>query len=128
VGVVQGIESNHREQGSAAKGSTVAVKIVNEKNPTLTFGRQFDAACPLYSRISRQSIDALKEHFKSDLGNDDWKLVIELKKVCESRSSDLESQLRRAAAQAHISCRPSLSLLADIRYPLMEKVQAQSRE
>ena len=36
---------------------------------------------PVYSRISRESIDALKSHFKDELSNDDWRLVIDLKKV-----------------------------------------------
>ena len=35
----------------------------------------------VYSRITRESIDALKSHFKDELSNDDWRLVIDLKKV-----------------------------------------------
>ena len=35
----------------------------------------------LVSRISRKSINLLKEHFKDDLGKDDWRLVLKLKKV-----------------------------------------------
>jgi translation initiation factor 5B len=33
------------------------------------------------SRISRESIDALKDHFKDDMTKDDWRLVIKLKKM-----------------------------------------------
>lgn len=64
VGRVTGIENNHKEVTSAKKGLSVSVKITNEANPTLTYGRQFDHTHALYSKISRASIDALKEFFK----------------------------------------------------------------
>ena len=35
----------------------------------------------LVSRISRKSIDLLKEHFKDDMGRDDWRLIVKLKKT-----------------------------------------------
>lgn len=35
----------------------------------------------LVSRISRESINVLKEHFRDELGKEDWRLVIKLKKV-----------------------------------------------
>ena len=81
VGTVTSIESNGREQETAKKGTSVAVKIVNETNPTITYGRQFDASHSLYSTLSRQSIDALKLNFKDKLENEDWRLVVKLKKV-----------------------------------------------
>ncbi|KAL7470923.1 hypothetical protein ACHAXS_013117 [Conticribra weissflogii] len=81
VGIVTSIESNGREQETARKGSSVAIKIVNETNPTITYGRQFDASHSLYSTLSRASIDALKLHFKEKLENEDWRLVVKLKKV-----------------------------------------------
>jgi len=81
VGVVTSIECNGREQETAKKGSSVAIKIVNETNPTITYGRQFDASHSLYSQLSRASIDALKLHFKDKLENEDWRLVVKLKKV-----------------------------------------------
>ena len=81
VGNVTSIESNGREQQTARKGSSVACKIVNEGNPTITYGRQFDSSNMLYSKLTRESIDALKAHFKEQLENEDWRLVIKLKKV-----------------------------------------------
>lgn len=81
VGVVTSIECNGREQETAKKGTSVAIKIVNETNPTITYGRQFDASHSLYSQLSRASIDALKLHFKDKLENEDWRLVVKLKKV-----------------------------------------------
>jgi len=81
VGNVTSIEMNGREQETARKGASVAIKIVNEHNPTITYGRQFDASHSLYSTLSRASIDALKTNFKEKLENEDWRLVVKLKKV-----------------------------------------------
>lgn len=81
VGKVTSIESNGREQETARKGASVAVKIVNESNPNITYGRQFDATHSLYSTLTRASIDALKENFRDKLENEDWHLVVKLKKV-----------------------------------------------
>merc|ERR1711862_371228 len=81
IGKVTSIESNGREQETARKGASVAAKIVNEGNPTLTYGRQFDATHMLYSTLTRESIDALKLNFKDALENEDWRLVVKLKKV-----------------------------------------------
>lgn len=81
VGKVTSIESNGREQQTAKKGSSVAIKIVNEGNPNITYGRQFDATHSLYSTLTRASIDALKTNFKDALENEEWRLVVKLKKV-----------------------------------------------
>eukprot|EP00980_Cylindrotheca_fusiformis_P004120 scaffold894_cov153-Cylindrotheca_fusiformis.AAC.16 len=81
VGKVTSIESNGREQNTAKKGVSVAIKIHNEANPNITYGRQFDASHLLYSTLSRASIDALKANFKDALENEDWRLVVKLKKV-----------------------------------------------
>ena len=81
VGKVTSIEMNGREQNTARKGMSVAIKIVNEGNPNITYGRQFDASHSLYSTLTRASIDALKANFKDKLENDDWRLVVKLKKV-----------------------------------------------
>jgi translation initiation factor 5B len=81
IGKVDSIECNGKEQETARKGTSVACKIVNESNPTMTYGRQFDASNMLYSNLTRASIDALKTHFKDQLETEDWRLVVKLKKV-----------------------------------------------
>jgi translation initiation factor 5B len=81
VGRVTRMEINHKEVSVAKKGTQVAIRIENESNPTITFGRQFDHNNPLYSKISRQSIDACKEFFSDEMTKDDWMLTIKLKKV-----------------------------------------------
>lgn len=93
---VTSIENNHKEVPQAKKGTSVAVKIVNESNPNIMYGRHFDANSALYSKVSRASIDALKEFFKrytlaftvhtntyfcSDVSKEEWQLIIKLKSV-----------------------------------------------
>jgi translation initiation factor 5B len=47
------------------------------------FGRHFDMEDELVSRITRQSIDLLKENYRDDLSTEEWKLVVKLKKLFE---------------------------------------------
>lgn len=61
--------------------TTQPSQIENDKNPNIAYGRHFTAEHPVYSRLTRESIDALKAHFRDELATDDWRLVIELKKV-----------------------------------------------
>lgn len=63
VGKVTSIENNHKEVPVAKKGTSVSIKIECD-NSTMTYGRQFDHTNALYSKITRQSIDALKQFFK----------------------------------------------------------------
>jgi len=81
VGKVVSIQNNHREVTSAKKGTSVSIKLSNEANPNITYGRQFDHTNSLYSKLSRASIDALKEYFKDEMTKEDWTLVIRLKTV-----------------------------------------------
>lgn len=81
IGKVTSIECNGKQTEIARKGASVAIKISNESNPNLTYGRQFDATHSLYSTLTRASIDALKLNFKDKLDNEEWKLVVKLKKV-----------------------------------------------
>jgi translation initiation factor 5B len=62
-GKVTSIENNHREVESAKKGTSVSIKIACD-NSTMTYGRQFDHTNALYSKLTRASIDALKQFFK----------------------------------------------------------------
>lgn len=45
------------------------------------YGRHLEEDDTLYSAISRKSIDTLKEFFRSDVSQDEWKLIMELKKL-----------------------------------------------
>jgi len=43
------------------------------------YGRQLEEKDTLYSLVSRASIDCLKEFYRDEMTQDDWKLVIKLK-------------------------------------------------
>ena len=79
LGKVQSIEREHKTIQSCKKGQSkggIAIKIDSQKQ----VGRHFTERDLLYSRVTRKSIDVLKESFRDDVSTDEWKLVIELKK------------------------------------------------
>ncbi len=55
----------------------MAVKIEGPNQPM--YGRHLEEKDMLYSLISRQSIDTLKEYYRSDVSNDEWALIKKLK-------------------------------------------------
>lgn len=66
------------------KGQEVCVKIepIPGESPKM-YGRHFEATDILVSKISRQSIDVLKDWFRDEMQKSDWQLIVELKKVFE---------------------------------------------
>ncbi|GAB4816828.1 hypothetical protein N2152v2_003874 [Parachlorella kessleri] len=83
LGRIASMEKDHKAVDTAKKGDAVAMKI-EATNPTESqrlYGRHFDFKDELVSKISRKSINVLKEMFRDDMGKDDWKLVIKLKKT-----------------------------------------------
>ncbi|KAL8660323.1 MAG: hypothetical protein Q9202_006665 [Teloschistes flavicans] len=78
LGRVQSIERDHKQIPICKKGQpSVAVKIEGPNQPM--YGRQLEEKDTLYSMISRQSIDTLKEFYRSEVSNDEWALVKKLK-------------------------------------------------
>lgn len=84
LGIVTSIENNHKTVETARKGQEICIKIepIPGDAPKM-FGRHFDEKDMLVSKISRQSIDACKDHFRDDLMKTDWQLMVELKKLFE---------------------------------------------
>uniref|UniRef100_UPI00358E32CC eukaryotic translation initiation factor 5B-like isoform X2 n=1 Tax=Myxine glutinosa TaxID=7769 RepID=UPI00358E32CC len=82
IGVVGGIEINHKPVDVARKGQEVCVKIdaMSGETPKM-YGRHFEATDFLVSKISRDSINALKDWFRDDMQKSDWQLILELKKT-----------------------------------------------
>lgn len=68
---------------TAVAGQSVAMKIeaCNTEQGSRLYGRHFDHTDPLISKISRESINALKAHFADQMSKEDWRLVVKLKKV-----------------------------------------------
>ena len=84
IGRISGLQKNHEDVKEAKKGDEVAVKIEMEKGgQNIIVGRQFDQTHQLVSKLSRESIDQLKANFKEDLTDEDWRLVIKLKKILD---------------------------------------------
>lgn len=80
LGTVLSIEANKKPQPFArANTGSVAVKISNDGS--VSYGRHFDDQSNIVSLISRDSIDALKLHFKDEMTQDDWRTCIKLKKL-----------------------------------------------
>lgn len=84
IGIVTSIEVNHKQVEVARKGQEVCIKIepIPGESPKM-YGRHFEATDFLVSKISRQSIDALKNWFRDEMQKSDWQLIMELKKTFE---------------------------------------------
>lgn len=82
IGTVTSIERNHEQVELAKTGEEVCIKIENTTGeaPRL-YGRHFTHEDALVSRISRETIDVCKTHFRDDLSKADWQLIVQLKKV-----------------------------------------------
>ncbi|PJF18167.1 Elongation factor, GTP-binding domain-containing protein [Paramicrosporidium saccamoebae] len=83
IGRVTSIEANHKPLPEVRRGGpSVAIKIEHASyEPARMVGRHFGEKDELVSKISRASIDVLKENFRNDLNKEDWALVVKLKKV-----------------------------------------------
>ncbi|KAF2127727.1 hypothetical protein P153DRAFT_368291 [Dothidotthia symphoricarpi CBS 119687] len=80
LGRVTSIERDHKQIQVCKRGQpSVAVKIEGPNQPM--YGRHLEENDTLYSAISRKSIDTLKEFFRNDVSQDEWKLIMELKKL-----------------------------------------------
>lgn len=84
IGRVTSIQSNHVEKEVAVAGDEVCIKIENTSSDApKMIGRHFEITDTLISHISRESIDACKDHFRDDLEKSDWQLTVELKKILQ---------------------------------------------
>ncbi|EGD81768.1 eukaryotic translation initiation factor 5B [Salpingoeca rosetta] len=81
IGVVSSMQFEHKEVDLAKKGQEVSIKIEPVSGEKKMVGRHFDVEDELVSRISRDSIDAVKNYFREDLSKEDWRLMARLKSV-----------------------------------------------
>lgn len=82
IGRISTIEHDHKTVEQARKGDEICIKIEHcSSDAAKLYGRHFDHNDLLYSRITRKSIDVMKDHFRDDMETDDWKLMIDLKKI-----------------------------------------------
>ncbi|KAJ2849683.1 eukaryotic translation initiation factor 5B [Coemansia brasiliensis] len=85
LGRVAGIEVNRKpvnivKRGTANAGFTVRIDQPNSSN-LKTYGRHFDETDLIYSRITRASIDVLKESFRDELNKETRATLVKIKKV-----------------------------------------------
>ncbi|KAJ2871402.1 eukaryotic translation initiation factor 5B, partial [Coemansia aciculifera] len=83
LGKVTAIKVNDKpvdivRKGKAGAGFTIRIESTTQGHDK-KYGRHFDEDDLLYSRLTRDSIDVLKESFRDDLTTEEWKLVINLK-------------------------------------------------
>lgn len=84
LGRVASIEANHKSVTVAKQGQEICIKILPTPGEApKMYGRHFDETDMLVSKISRQSIDAVKDHFREEMSKQDWRLMVELKKQFE---------------------------------------------
>ncbi|GFP79004.1 eukaryotic translation initiation factor 5b [Phtheirospermum japonicum] len=83
IGRIASIENNHKPVDYAKKGQKVAIKIIgsNPDEQQKMFGRHFEMEDELVSKISRNSLDALKENYADDLSVEEKRLLFKLKKL-----------------------------------------------
>ncbi|XP_071951297.1 eukaryotic translation initiation factor 5B-like [Antedon mediterranea] len=84
LGFVTSLEVNHKQVQVVPTGQEVCIKIepVPSEAPRL-YGRHFTHEDVLVSKISRESIDAVKNYFREEMNKPDWLVMIELKKLFE---------------------------------------------
>ncbi|KAM6893152.1 eukaryotic translation initiation factor 5B [Lycodopsis pacificus] len=84
IGIVTSIEMNHKSVESAKKGQEICIKVeaVPGEAPKM-YGRHFEGTDIIVSKITRASIDALKNWFRDEMQKTDWQLIMELKKTFE---------------------------------------------
>jgi len=90
IGKIASMELNHKEVKSAKAGQSVAMKI-EPRTPSESsrlYGRHFDHKDQLVARMTRESIDMLKESFREELSKDDWRLVVQLKTKQEQATGE----------------------------------------
>eukprot|EP01126_Amoeba_proteus_P034745 TRINITY_DN3473_c0_g2_i12.p1 TRINITY_DN3473_c0_g2~~TRINITY_DN3473_c0_g2_i12.p1 ORF type:complete len:366 (-),score=97.10 TRINITY_DN3473_c0_g2_i12:106-1203(-) len=83
LGKITKIERDHKTLEEAREGEDVCVEITqSEDKQQYMFGRQFDHEDELYSKITRESLDALRDWFPEVCKEKEiYKLLLKLKKV-----------------------------------------------
>lgn len=115
LGRIGSIELDRKPVDSAKRGQQVAIRITPTSFTQNQFqvGRQFDENDELVSKLTRESIDLLKEFHRDDMEKKDWLLVIKLKKqlgyahapaflICFEPLKFRVAQLSRRRSQDHV--------------------------
>lgn len=77
LGLIQSMRRNDVDIANATRGDEVSIVI----DTTLAFDRHVKYTDRLYSQVTRQSLNLLKENFKDEVTSNEWKLCVKLKKI-----------------------------------------------
>ncbi len=84
IGYVESIQTPNKQdvkEASLDNNPEVCIKVIPMTTTSVMYGRQFDHEDRVYSKISRRSIDVLKLYYKEEMSDENWKLIMRLKKV-----------------------------------------------
>jgi len=82
IGRVVSIEKDKKAVKIARRGEEVCIKIEQGNHQqNIAVGRQFEAPCKMFSKLSRESIDTLKEHFRDEMKKEDWEVIVGMKEL-----------------------------------------------
>ncbi len=82
IGKIDSIEKERKSVDKAVKGESVCIRITpNGLQSHIMLGRHFSTTQDMYSKITRGSIDVLKDHYMDEMSPEDWKLVVSMKKI-----------------------------------------------
>ncbi|KAG0437602.1 Eukaryotic translation initiation factor 5B [Dictyocoela muelleri] len=81
LGKIISIENNRKPVDEAKKGEKIAIKIESDQNKM--YGRHFDHNNLLEPLITRNSIDILKKYYRDEMNDEEWRLIVVLKKKLE---------------------------------------------
>jgi translation initiation factor 5B len=81
IGKVIGIQNNKVDVNIGKKSSQVCIRVENSVNESITYGRHFSDDKLLYSRITRESIDLLKQYYRKECTKEDLLLLVKIKKI-----------------------------------------------
>eukprot|EP00798_Chlamydomonas_sp_ICE-L_P031196 gene31196-6343_t len=105
LGRIASMELNHKSVDTAKVGQSVAMKIEsqNGEQGSRLYGRHFDFNDPIVSRITRESINALKEHFADEMTKDDWRLGLVRFKESNRDENTKEAATKIAEGTAQVA-------------------------
>ncbi|CAL1286807.1 unnamed protein product [Larinioides sclopetarius] len=82
LGAVSAIQVGAEYLACAKEGQQARITVdAKEGEPPKEYGTHFDDEDYLISRVTRQSIEVCKEHYRAELDDTDWHLMSELKKM-----------------------------------------------
>ena len=79
LGKIISLQRNNEDVEEGKEFDNLCIRLDNPNG--LLYGRHFDYNDNVYSSITRESIDILKKDYRDKMTNNDWRHVIELKKM-----------------------------------------------